>query len=358
MSIMSLISIILAIIGILVGLLPFFIRPKEEPTPLSRRKILAAAIIVGFVLFISGTIGFLFNMQGDLSASQLPNQQSNVNIDGNNNNVAIYNGPDNKTVSLPSPNSEISNANVSSEDSSKHDNDLKDNSTMDSSSAHLPDGDRKQGVEQANTKANITNDSDINPVFPHYLKMHVHFQYEPVPEYSVTATNLDTGYFKPIGAGPSSNEYDYFECGFFAGAYLIKLSTATDVLDSFIYNTNIDGNCNSVLILEYTPLGGTGKSCIANYKIYVDNSDVTKEMFLYVENPPLYFNTVWKPEFMENSVDNMESIVNLVLDRSDDNLHKLFYGIMRGQTYYGKKTYFDEEGTLIIQMEEPLRYPG
>lgn len=99
-------SIILSIISILIGLLPFFIKVEGKPLRISSRLFSAFLIIGGIILLSSAIIGFPFDLRNIQSSAPSSNQNSNVDINGDNNNVTIYNG--NNGDSTPSSTPEIS----------------------------------------------------------------------------------------------------------------------------------------------------------------------------------------------------------------------------------------------------------
>ena len=99
-------AIILSIISILIGLLPFFIKVEGKPLRIPSRLFSAFLIIGGIILLSSAIIGFPFDLRNIQSSAPSSNQNSNVDINGDNNNVTIYNG--NNGDSTPSSTPEIS----------------------------------------------------------------------------------------------------------------------------------------------------------------------------------------------------------------------------------------------------------
>ena len=98
-------SIILSLISILIGLLPFFIKVENKPLQISSRLFSVILVIGGIILFSSAVIGVPFNLRSSQSSTLSSGQYSNVDINGDNNNVTIYNGTNGN--SMPSSTLEI-----------------------------------------------------------------------------------------------------------------------------------------------------------------------------------------------------------------------------------------------------------
>lgn len=106
------ISIILSIISIVIGLLPFYIKVENKPMRISSPVFSSVVIIIGITLFFSSTIGFPIDLRNSReSDSQL--NQNDVNITGDNSSVIIFNDSNNKPESSTSSIAEIPSADVS-----------------------------------------------------------------------------------------------------------------------------------------------------------------------------------------------------------------------------------------------------
>lgn len=96
-------SIILSLISILIGLLPFFIKVEDKRRQISFRLFSAILIIGGTIFLSSAVIGFPFNLHSSHPSAPSSGQNSNVDINGDNNNVTIYNGANGDFTPSPTP---------------------------------------------------------------------------------------------------------------------------------------------------------------------------------------------------------------------------------------------------------------
>ena len=168
------ISIILSIISIVIGLLPFYIKVENEPMRISSPVLSSIVIIIGIALFFSSIIGFPIDLRNSRqSDSQL--NQNDVDITGDNNSVIIFNDSNNKPESSTSSITETPSADVS-----KNNNTLKnhfesvDRSTVDNIKSTLsPDEIVRQNYNDILEKKAEYTDADIKIINNTYIDLDV-----------------------------------------------------------------------------------------------------------------------------------------------------------------------------------------
>lgn len=222
-----------------------------------------------------------------------------------------------------------------------------------------------EAILETNATDNNNTDSSYSKISnnPYLFHMDLVFDYTPVPEHTVTATNVDTGEITTLNAQIS--DIEMYEEKFAAGAYQISIDSDSNNLFSFIYKTNEAQNnsknhdeytYNCIVRLEYTPLFGRCQCEELSYEIQLENGEDPADMFLHISQPK-YFAASRSMEFTVNSIDSTNHVAYLVIDRSYDKLYKLFYGFMNGETYYGVASNINEDGVLLVKMALPTPYP-
>lgn len=193
---------------------------------------------------------------------------------------------------------------------------------------------------------------------PYELDIEIFFKYEQVPEYSITAKNIDTGAIKALGSSNKDNQFSGF---FSAGTYLISIETQFGpIATPSIYKTG-DGNSDNpylqrwVEFIDFTPLGGNLSTEIFDFEIKLRNGKDTDNLYLFLEQPSFTKKSSYcfteEDEYQINTIDIEKSTAHLVMDRSYDKLYMLFYGILGGENYYGVSSSINDDGVLLIELD-------
>lgn len=91
-------SIILGVISIIVGILPFFVKVNSKPLLVSLR-VFSITLFTGFiVLFSSMHIGFPFDLRVTSPSDSLSDESSDIDINGDNNPVTVFKGDNNNVT--------------------------------------------------------------------------------------------------------------------------------------------------------------------------------------------------------------------------------------------------------------------